>query len=140
MLENHGFAVDVVTSDGATWNRSMWKLFGLQDTDASCVYPCYATVEESENDDTNARRLWFCSDVLHLVKNLRNFLVKNGKTKVSPRHFLTELAYQNHLDFASLELTWIVVELKVDDKESIVKRERESGNEGENLRYTMSSL
>jgi len=28
MLENQDIHVDCITTDGATWNRSMWKLFG----------------------------------------------------------------------------------------------------------------
>lgn len=58
LLENNGFHVDVVTSDGGQWNRAMWKRFGLKYLDASSVHPC------SHDNDTD-RRLWFCSDFFH---------------------------------------------------------------------------
>lgn len=74
-LENSGFHVDVVTSDGGTWNRSMWKKFGLDDEDVSCEHPC--STEECE------RKLWFCSDFSHLVKNLRNFLMARDEVMVN---------------------------------------------------------
>lgn len=72
LLENHGFHVDVVTADGGQWNRAMWKRFGLIGLDASCAHPCRT---ENENSITNSRRLWFCSDFSHLIKNLRNFMM-----------------------------------------------------------------
>lgn len=76
LLENSGFYVDVVTSDGATWNRGMWKRFGLENLDSSCIH--ITSVEENEN-----RRLWFCSDFSHLVKNLRNFLMSKEEIMVT---------------------------------------------------------
>lgn len=83
-LENSGFHVDVVTSDGGTWNRAIWKKFGLEGTDCSCEHP-YAIEEEVQS-----RRLWFCSDFSHLVKNLRNFLMSRDETMVV-RIFLLEI-------------------------------------------------
>ncbi|KAK3923900.1 DNA transposase [Frankliniella fusca] len=35
LLENAGFHVDCLTTDGATWNRSMWSIFGLSKTENS---------------------------------------------------------------------------------------------------------
>ncbi|KYM96576.1 hypothetical protein ALC62_12756 [Cyphomyrmex costatus] len=71
LLQKSGFHVDVVTSDGATWN--------------SCVHPYTVSNGCSESSDDNddpmeTRRLWFCSDFSHLLKNLRNFLVSNEET------------------------------------------------------------
>lgn len=90
LLEKSGFYVDVVTSDGATWNRLMWKLFGLDvlTLEASCVHPCASSNGCSGSSDDNddpieTRRLWFCSDFSHLLKNFRNFLVSNEETHVS---------------------------------------------------------
>jgi len=40
LLENAGLMVDVVTTDGAAWNRSIWKLFGLSEYENSCPHPC----------------------------------------------------------------------------------------------------
>lgn len=71
LLEKSEFYVDVVTTDGASWNRSMWHKFNISEDEVSCVHPY----------DEN-RKLWFCSDFPHLIKNLRNFLVKNPETWV----------------------------------------------------------
>ncbi|XP_071576893.1 uncharacterized protein [Temnothorax nylanderi] len=65
-LENAGFFCDVITTDGAQWNRAMWTNFGISEENISCVHPC-----DSE------RRLWFCSDFPHLIKNFRNWVVKH---------------------------------------------------------------
>ncbi|KAK3911399.1 Transposable element P transposase, partial [Frankliniella fusca] len=59
LLENAGYHVDCVTTDGATWNRSMWNLFGLPKNDNSCQHPVDHT-----------RRLHFGSDFPHLMKRL----------------------------------------------------------------------
>lgn len=72
LLENAGFFVDVVTTDGATWNRSMWRQFGVSEEIVSCVHPF-----------DEKRRLWFTSDFPHLVKNFRNFVVKYPETWMS---------------------------------------------------------
>jgi len=72
LLENSGFFVDVVTTDGAAWNRNMWKQFSLTGLDCSCEHPC----NDLSSNDSFIRRLWFCSDFSHLLKNLRNFFTK----------------------------------------------------------------
>jgi len=64
LLENSGFFCDVVTTNGAQWNRSMWRQFGISEKNISCQHPC-----------DPERRLWFCSDFPHLIKNFRNFIV-----------------------------------------------------------------
>lgn len=61
LLENAGFFVDAITTDGATWNQSMWSKFGISRETISCMHMC-----DSE------RRLWFISDFPHLIKNVRN--------------------------------------------------------------------
>lgn len=71
LIEKSGFCVDGVVSDGATWNRSMWTLFGIGENDPSCNHPF-----------DKKRKLWFISDYSHLIKNLRNFLTKNFETWV----------------------------------------------------------
>ena len=35
LCENAGLRVDAITTDGATWNRSMWRIFGLTETAVS---------------------------------------------------------------------------------------------------------
>lgn len=39
ILENQGIHVDCITTDGATWNHSMWKLFGIGQNSSSCIHP-----------------------------------------------------------------------------------------------------
>jgi len=67
LMENAGFSVDVISSNGLTLNRTLRKLFWLSYTDNSCPHPC----SEGEND----RRLYFCSDFHRLIENFRGFLV-----------------------------------------------------------------
>ena len=61
LLENSGLFVDVVTTDGASWNRKMWSEFGISEKNVSCAHVC-----------DPERRLWFISDFPHLMKNVRN--------------------------------------------------------------------
>jgi len=63
LLEKSGFFVDVVTTDGAQWNRSMWNKFGITESVVSCEHICDEKI-----------RLWFMSDSPHLIKNFRNLL------------------------------------------------------------------
>ncbi|XP_043483544.1 uncharacterized protein LOC122512005 [Leptopilina heterotoma] len=72
LIENSGFFVDAVVTDGASWNRYMWNIFGVTDKDISVPHPCC----DAE------RRLWFFSDFPHLIKALRNFLIKLFKYAV----------------------------------------------------------
>jgi len=68
LLENQSIHVDVVTTDGAAWNRNMWKLFGISDVKSSCTHPV-----------NPERKLWFASDFPHLIKNLKSRII-NSKT------------------------------------------------------------
>jgi len=72
MLENQGIHVDCVTTDGATWNRSMWKLFGIDQKSSSCIHP-----------SDSKRQLWFASDFPHLIKNLKSRIINNKVLDVS---------------------------------------------------------
>lgn len=63
LLENSGFRVNVVTSDGAQTNRGVWKKFGITPENVHCEHIC--------DPDRN---LWFLSDFPHLIKNLRNWI------------------------------------------------------------------
>ena len=65
MLSAAGFSIDAVTTDGAQWNRRVWKLFGVDEQNLSCVHPC----------DESAK-LWFLSDFPHLIKTFRNKLLE----------------------------------------------------------------
>ena len=62
LTEQAGLKIDAVVSDGASWNRSMWNIFGVTE---ECV-----SVEHIVDIE---RRLWFISDFPHLIKCLRNY-------------------------------------------------------------------
>lgn len=62
LTEQAGLKIDAVVSDGASWNRSMWNIFGVSE---ECV-----SVEHIVDIE---RRLWFISDFPHLIKCLRNY-------------------------------------------------------------------
>lgn len=72
LLEKAGFSVDVVTTDGASWNRAMWKKFNVSEENVSC-----------EHVYDPSRQLWFSSDFPHLMKNFRNFIIQRSETWVS---------------------------------------------------------
>jgi len=72
LLEKSGFNVDVITTDGVTRNRSMWSKFGISKENISCTHM---------HDES--RRLWFVSDFPHLIKNMRNCMVKQEEFWVS---------------------------------------------------------
>jgi len=76
LLENQNIHVDCITTDGATWNRSMWKLFGISEKSSSCVHPT----------DGN-RKLWFASDFPHLIKNLKSRIINSKSVEVC-KHYL----------------------------------------------------
>ncbi|CAD6216043.1 GSCOCG00011251001-RA-CDS [Cotesia congregata] len=99
LLENAGLFVDVITSDGAQWNRGAWTLFGIKDGQCSCEHPC--------NSD---RRLYFVSDFPHLIKCFRNkileklfFWTPDGFVKKS--HWETLLIHENYLK-ANLKIAY----------------------------------
>nr|XP_042912360.1 uncharacterized protein LOC122272584 [Parasteatoda tepidariorum] len=62
LMERNGFFVDAVVCEYATWNRSIFKKFGISLDSVSCEYITDPT-----------RRSWFISDCPHLIKkNLKN--------------------------------------------------------------------
>lgn len=67
LSEKSGLFVDFVTSDGAVWNRSMWKQFGLSASSCKVKHP-YDT----------SREIHFISDFPHLLKCVRNSLISTG--------------------------------------------------------------
>lgn len=69
--EKSGLFVDFVTTDGASWNRSMWRQFGIKGTSKSI----FCKVKHPAD---NSRSLHFLSDFPHLVKCTRNSVVSTG--------------------------------------------------------------
>lgn len=61
LLGNAGFHVDVVTSDGAAWNRNVWSRMGINETKLTCTHP-----------HDLRRELFMMSDFPHLIKCFRN--------------------------------------------------------------------
>lgn len=69
LTEKAGLKVDFITSDGASWNRSMWRRFGISGSSTSIKSSVPHPVEEG-------RRLFFISDFPHLMKCVRNGFIK----------------------------------------------------------------
>ncbi|KAK3929571.1 DNA transposase, partial [Frankliniella fusca] len=70
--EKSGFFVDCIVTDAATWNRSMWDLFGINSQSPACEHP----LDES-------RELRFASDFPHLVKSLWTRVLEKKTLKVA---------------------------------------------------------
>ena len=68
LAEKSGLRIDAVVTDGASWNRNMWKTFGITKENIS-----------AEHVVDPKRRLWFISDFPHLIKCLRNFLTHQDR-------------------------------------------------------------
>lgn len=60
-----GFYVDGIVMDGAQWNRGVWTNFGISIDQFFCHHPYY-----------EGEKLWFFSDFPHLLKCLRNAIMK----------------------------------------------------------------
>uniref|UniRef100_A0A147BBL9 Putative p-32 hm n=1 Tax=Ixodes ricinus TaxID=34613 RepID=A0A147BBL9_IXORI len=71
LCEQAGLFVDGVTCDAASWNRSMWRIFGIRGSATSIKCKCPHPADDS-------RALHFFSDFPHLVKNLRNRFLDTG--------------------------------------------------------------
>ncbi|XP_029823499.2 uncharacterized protein LOC115309382 [Ixodes scapularis] len=71
LAEQAGLFVDFVTCDGASWNRSMWKSFGIK---ASAKEICCKVRHPVDR----RRSLHFLSDFPHLIKCIRNTVVSTG--------------------------------------------------------------
>lgn len=69
LAENSGLFVDFITCDGASWNRAMWSIMGIRGSASSVKCKVRHPVDHS-------RSLFFVSDFPHLVKCLRNSLLK----------------------------------------------------------------
>ncbi|XP_011883595.1 PREDICTED: uncharacterized protein LOC105570765, partial [Vollenhovia emeryi] len=88
-----------LTTDGAQWNRSMWTKFGITEENISCQHPC----------DPD-RRLWFCSDFPHLIKNFRNCIVACNEIWtpdgiVKKKHWLALLDLE-HIDLFNMKISY----------------------------------
>lgn len=64
LMYNQGFSIDMVTTDGAKWNRAMWKLSGVNLQSSSTEHP-----------GNKNQKLWFASDFPHLIKTIWNRVV-----------------------------------------------------------------
>ncbi|KAH7978066.1 hypothetical protein HPB49_004354 [Dermacentor silvarum] len=71
ILVKAGLFVDFVTCDVASWNRRMWTIMGIQGTanNVTC---------KVKHPADSKRSLHFLSDFPHLLKCLRNSLLKGG--------------------------------------------------------------
>ncbi|KAM7294419.1 uncharacterized protein ISCGN_023925 [Ixodes scapularis] len=71
LAEQAGLFVDFVTCDGASWNRSMWKSFGMKASAKEICCKVHHPVDRR-------RSLHFLSDFPHLIKCIRNTVVSTG--------------------------------------------------------------
>lgn len=71
LCEKAGLFVDFVTCDGASWNRSMWRIFGIRGT-------AKGTRCKTPHPVRQAHHLHFLSDFPHLLKNVRNAFIAKG--------------------------------------------------------------
>ncbi|KAH6933257.1 hypothetical protein HPB50_013883 [Hyalomma asiaticum] len=71
LAEKSGLFVDFITTDGASWNRKMWRIMGVHATASSIRCKVQHPFDPK-------RHLFFNSDFPHLIKCLRNSLLKNG--------------------------------------------------------------
>ncbi|KAK3931076.1 DNA transposase [Frankliniella fusca] len=89
LIQQTGFEVDVVTTDGATWNRSMWKAFGLTLDENRGVPHLDSDVPLDENSYEHpvdqSRKLMFASDFPHLVKGLWTRMVNKKQLNLNSR-------------------------------------------------------
>ncbi|KAG0425501.1 hypothetical protein HPB47_027336 [Ixodes persulcatus] len=69
--EKSGLSVDFISCDGASWNRSMWKMFGITGKLTKTVCKVQHPVDPSQY-------LHFISDFPHLVKCARNSISSTG--------------------------------------------------------------
>lgn len=77
LMENSGICIDAVVMDGASWNRGVWKIFGVNENNISCEHPC-----------NSSRRLWMISDFNHLLKCFRTSTLDEKLTE-----FMVKLKY-----------------------------------------------
>lgn len=78
LLENAGFSCEGVVSDGASWNRAMWREFGASPDAPYCIHPSALEAE---------RKFFFISDFPHLIKCLRNWVLTQSSFIVSNNLF-----------------------------------------------------
>lgn len=70
LSEKAGLLVDGVSTDGASWNRVMWSIFGIDKDTCSCQHPIREDCQ-----------LFFFSDWSHLLKCARNIICPELPTK-----------------------------------------------------------
>ena len=81
----HSFAVctfikvDAIVCDGGTTNRGVWKEFGIDGHKDSLVNSVRHPMADVSSQRTDADRLYFFSDYVHLFKCIRNNLL-NAKS------------------------------------------------------------
>ncbi|KAH7964477.1 hypothetical protein HPB51_027284 [Rhipicephalus microplus] len=97
LSEQAGLFVDFVSCDGATWNRSMWRSFGIGASSVKTTCNVTHPVDPS-------RKLHFCSDFPHLVKCVRNSFVSTGFTTQDGRVCVEDIEAAWEKDKSSLTL------------------------------------
>ncbi|XP_044575534.1 uncharacterized protein LOC123259255 [Cotesia glomerata] len=92
LMENSEINVDAVVMDGASSNRGVWKIFGVDENNISYEHPY-----------DRSRRLWMISDFHHLVKCFRTSTLddklhefKTSFGTVKKRHWEALLEEENY--------------------------------------------
>nr|XP_054926069.1 uncharacterized protein LOC126529895 [Dermacentor andersoni] len=91
MCENAGLHVDLITTDGAAWNRCMWHSFGTHGRKEN-------TVCRRQHHNDPERFLLFISDFPHLVKCVRNDFVRTGSKLPEARASVDPIDCARNLD------------------------------------------
>lgn len=79
LMEKAGFFVDGIATDGAQWNRGMWKKFGIDQKEGYSHHPL----------GEEGRKLYFFSDFPHLIKNVRSYVINNETFQVGFKFFVS---------------------------------------------------
>ncbi|KAG8184513.1 hypothetical protein JTE90_002359 [Oedothorax gibbosus] len=75
-VERAGLFVDCVVGDGASWNRTMWREFGIGVASNGEIK--HKVLHPNDEGTSNSRYLHFLSDFPHLLKCIRNTLLDKG--------------------------------------------------------------
>ncbi|KAG8180990.1 hypothetical protein JTE90_024738 [Oedothorax gibbosus] len=75
-MERAGLFIDCVVGDGASWNRAMWREFGVGVASNGEIK--HKVLHPNDEGTSNSRYLHFLSDFPHLLKCLRITLLDKG--------------------------------------------------------------
>ena len=98
-LESCGIQKVAVTCDGGPSNRNLWGYLGVSGKDASSV------TNKIHHPADDSRWLHFISDVPHLIKCIRNHLLKHKEGMVSCHVIKQNMSHLLHFPYFSTKET-----------------------------------